>query len=694
MGVALAAHLMACTPQAPDGSTTGNGATSPSAASSATGEAVSPASPASPASPTGSGAPTGPASPEPSPTGSSPGARSEVPVLARAPQSVEWGGQDLDLTGTVSIISLRGQDTAEQEAELSAALTEVVTSAGGTVVEEEAGPQARIVVGTGTASAAAAGYLPEGMTVPEQAEGYAITTTRVGVPTAVLLGTDAAGTRYGATTLSRMVLDGTLHGATVSDWPLMTVRGVVEGFYGAPWSHEARTDVLAFMGDQALNTYIYAPKDDPYLRTRWRELYPEAELSQMAGLVAAARTHHVDLVVALSPGGDICYTSQADFEATVAVFDQLRSIGVTRLAVALDDIPGSVGCESDRAAHGESPTALVAAQSSYLNRLQDEYLRPNGLPDLIVVPTEYTGTGPSAAKTTQARTLDPSVRVQWTGEGIVTEAITSQQAAETAQAYDTDGLIIWDNYPVNDGDNAERLFLGAVTGRDPHLHEQVEGLTSNPMIQAYASMPVLASYGSYTWNGPAYDPVIAQDEAMAQVAGTRSGPLWDTLEAFTDLSVSWPFSEDMPASPGLSADVAAFETALEGDDDQAVDSAAQTLQDRLALLSQAPTTLQGVQVTGYYEDCEPWILAAADWADAASAAVDLRLALRAGDQDGATQAAERMEQAAQEAETARVVSVSSEDTPDDQPVEQSLVPEVGDGLLAQLVEDARAAQEG
>ncbi len=43
-------------------------------------------------------------------------------------------------------------------------------------------------------------------------------------------------------------------------------RGVIEGFYGPPWSHQDRLDVLRFMGREGLNTYIYAPKDDPYHR--------------------------------------------------------------------------------------------------------------------------------------------------------------------------------------------------------------------------------------------------------------------------------------------------------------------------------------------------------------------------------------------------------------------------------------------
>ena len=53
--------------------------------------------------------------------------------------------------------------------------------------------------------------------------------------------------------------------------------GVVEGFYGTPWSHEARLRQLRFYGENKLNTYIYGSKDDLFHSSpNWREPYPEA----------------------------------------------------------------------------------------------------------------------------------------------------------------------------------------------------------------------------------------------------------------------------------------------------------------------------------------------------------------------------------------------------------------------------------
>jgi len=90
------------------------------------------------------------------------------------------------------------------------------------------------------------------------------------------------------------------------------VRGVIEGFYGKPWSHEERLEMIRFCGRERFNTWVHAPKDDLYHRKQWRDLYPDDELSQIAELVAEAQKHQVDFAYAIAPGLDIQYTSDAE----------------------------------------------------------------------------------------------------------------------------------------------------------------------------------------------------------------------------------------------------------------------------------------------------------------------------------------------------------------------------------------------
>ena len=69
----------------------------------------------------------------------------------------------------------------------------------------------------------------------------------------------------------------------IDDYPMFKFRGVVEGFYGTPWSHETRLSILDHMGRYKMNSYVYGPKDDPYHNVPdWRKPYPADEAAKSA----------------------------------------------------------------------------------------------------------------------------------------------------------------------------------------------------------------------------------------------------------------------------------------------------------------------------------------------------------------------------------------------------------------------------
>ena len=52
-------------------------------------------------------------------------------------------------------------------------------------------------------------------------------------------------------------------GIDVADGPAFAIRGVIEGFYGTPWSDEQRLDIIDFLAAHRFNTFLgYVPKDD------------------------------------------------------------------------------------------------------------------------------------------------------------------------------------------------------------------------------------------------------------------------------------------------------------------------------------------------------------------------------------------------------------------------------------------------
>ncbi len=80
---------------------------------------------------------------------------------------------------------------------------------------------------------------------------------------------------------------------------VFTMTGVVEGFYGTPWSWNDRVEVMQWCAARGLTDYMYAPKDDPKHRNRWREPYDADELAGFRSLVDGAG---VRIGFAISPG--------------------------------------------------------------------------------------------------------------------------------------------------------------------------------------------------------------------------------------------------------------------------------------------------------------------------------------------------------------------------------------------------------
>ena len=64
-------------------------------------------------------------------------------------------------------------------------------------------------------------------------------------------------------------------------WP---IAGIIEGFYGRPWSWDERAMVMRACHGWGMDTYVYAPKDDPKHRERWRDPYGSGKLDGFARL--------------------------------------------------------------------------------------------------------------------------------------------------------------------------------------------------------------------------------------------------------------------------------------------------------------------------------------------------------------------------------------------------------------------------
>jgi hypothetical protein len=305
--------------------------------------------------------------------------------------------------------------------------------------------------------------------------------------------------------------------AVMADFPSFPQRGVVEGFYGTPWTHQDRLDMLRFEGAQAMNVYYYAPKDDPYHRKLWRTDYPPEAQRRLNELVQTAHENFVDFCFAISPGLSMAYSSERDFQVLVAKLASVGKLGVSCFALFLDDVPQDLQDAQDRARFKTLAQAHV-----YLANKLNKYLKEKSAADrLVLTPTTYTNEWGSREYLEELGAgLDRGISVVWTGPKVFSSAITAAQAREWGGIIHRPPMV-WDNFPVNDS-APWRLYLAPLTGRDAHLPGTVEGLVANPMIQAQASKLALETVADYLWNAAAYDPEPSATHAVESQYGPEA----------------------------------------------------------------------------------------------------------------------------------------------------------------------------
>jgi hypothetical protein len=134
--------------------------------------------------------------------------------------------------------------------------------------------------------------------------------------------------------------------------------------------------------------------------------------------------------------------------------------------------------------------------------------------------------------------LHPDAYVFWGGDGSVTQRV-SRLAAESYRDTVKHRLILWDNYPVNDG--YPTLHLGPLTGRDPTLCEVIDGYMSNPMApQSQINRIPLATCADYAYNPKAYNSVRSIGQAILRWAKTepQQMALKELVEAYPGFLVT------------------------------------------------------------------------------------------------------------------------------------------------------------
>ncbi|MFN8542977.1 MAG: protein O-GlcNAcase [Candidatus Binatia bacterium] len=343
------------------------------------------------------------------------------------------------------------------------------------------------------------------------------------------------------------------------------MRGVIEGYYGRPWTGEARRDVIRFLAAHGLDTFVYAPKNDPWHRDRWREPYPADALADLRETAHLARTLDVRFLYALSPALDVCYACDDDFAALTAKLAQLSHAGVRRFALLFDDAPEQLERPEDVARFGGADGAALARAHADLANRTARWLRTHRLGTLrLVVPTDYAGDGCSAYNDQLGRALRRGMPIGWTGSGVFAPTITGAEAQARRRCLHGHPVVLWDNVPVNDTLLAINLHLGPLTGRSADLPGALGGYLLNPMTQAHASLITLGTAAAYLRRPARYDPEAAWRATLAELGGSGLAILAEnTRSSALDLDDARPLAAAL-AAVQASYDGADWTAAVDG----------------------------------------------------------------------------------------------------------------------------------
>ncbi len=303
--------------------------------------------------------------------------------------------------------------------------------------------------------------------------------------------------------------------AEAADWPAFEHRGVIEGFYNAYFTREQRSTTLRLMARLRQDTYLYAPKGDPYAGMRWIDPYDTEGSDSIREAAAIAVQSGVDFVWGISPTlsnngahpeSSYRFTSADDFAHLVDKLRSVRALGVTRFAILFDDVGGQLYHPEDRSvfasaslAHADLANKIVAAMGG----------------PLLFVGTTYTSSTPDWQSYVGdlGRLLDARIDVMWTGPATFSSHIAPSDLT-TVNALLGRMVWLWDNWPT---------AAGAVSGRDPSLATAATAILTNATLVGDFGHPVddfwkvLGPVADYAWAPIDYDADAAYDSWQAQL---------------------------------------------------------------------------------------------------------------------------------------------------------------------------------
>lgn len=278
--------------------------------------------------------------------------------------------------------------------------------------------------------------------------------------------------------------------------------GVVEGFFSRPlklWSVEERLGTIKFMSEYAecLNTYLYCPKDDPYVVGKWKSLYPKDKLDELRKTIGLCKSLGIEFVYGLNP------TLSGGRELGAGIlkkFNQLKGVGCRSFCLLFDDVPFAYDVlDNPESSEGKLVGNRIVEVANFI------YNQIGQLDQFWLCTPDYCFVRPTPF-TESLRQLNKNVSLMWTGNSIFAKGVSELDIRRVKRITSRNRLIWWSNYPVNDCEQNVGVFnLGGFVKLPVRVLNQLEGVVVNPMREPYSSLPFLVTFSKYIQSPKGYN---------------------------------------------------------------------------------------------------------------------------------------------------------------------------------------------
>jgi len=260
--------------------------------------------------------------------------------------------------------------------------------------------------------------------------------------------------------------------------------GLIEGFYGNPWTHSERLKFPKYLTELGLNTYLYCPKSDPYLRKKWREGWPVDDWNHLMAFSFECRKENIFLGIGISPHEIYVSYSHLEKVKLKEKINRILELNPGFICVLFDDMRGDFA-------------GISITQANIAN---DVHRWSKGT-KVLFCPTYYSfdpvlesifGQKPIDYHETLGDLLHRDIGVLWTGSRVCSQTITYDHVNLVNKIFNRQ-VTIWDNYSANDGrERSKHLYLKPLPGRETAITDHVHGHLCNAMSQSELSLITLS----------------------------------------------------------------------------------------------------------------------------------------------------------------------------------------------------------